>query len=159
MCAVTSLSNLVKSNLGAMREGLSKPRSCEFNTGILADRRNGLAEISWSKTTENAESCSWGGITSCTGDQLKSSFAEKILESLVDTNVYMSQECVRVTDREGLAASWTVLRIVASRWRKMIPFLQEALMKCIWSAGTSVGPCRRNMEILEWVQCRAKLKG
>lgn len=33
-------------------------QSCvEFNIGILADWRRGLAEILWNKTKENAEPC------------------------------------------------------------------------------------------------------
>lgn len=68
----------------------------EFNRVISTDWRDSLAEILWNKTKDNAECCSCGGITSCTGIQLKNSFAEK---TLVDTGVYMSQQCACVTEK------------------------------------------------------------
>lgn len=71
----------------------------EFNAGTSAGWRNGLAEALWGTAKENAESCSWEGITSCTGGQLESSFAEKTPVFPVDTKVNMSQQCACATKK------------------------------------------------------------
>ncbi|KAK4817039.1 hypothetical protein QYF61_026165 [Mycteria americana] len=70
--------------------------------------------------------------------QLESSFAEKDLRVLVDTKFTMSQQCGLVTSKaHSLLGCFR--QIIASRWRKVILLLYSALVRHLWSAGSSSG--------------------